>query len=317
MKVTTKYSNLVAGLVLGLTLIWAGCDASSTSQHEEEIVVEAYLVVDEPLPPIWLSTSIPVNSTFSAEGTALRNANVKVFQLASNGSVAQTFDYVESVDEPGTYLSTTNAVVLGGTTYRLEVDGGPDFEIVTAETTTPAGFELIEPSTDQIEYQDPAQYSMLVTQSTVSYGQNVFVFTMETLDPTIHNLVPIYFKFIFDKDIEEIDSVEWSQEDLNDVRVFSSQPVSEGNYEVFENGTLRVKLPWFAVAFYGPLKVTMTVLDQNLFDFQRYQQVQQGGSTLSPGEIPNVRDHVQNGRGLFGSSARVSHTVTILRESNP
>jgi len=303
-------------ILLGLVGFAIGCDSSESSLHEEEIVVESYLVVDEPLPPVWLSKSIPVNATFSTAGTALKDASVRIHLLTAQGGIERTYDYEESPEELGAYHSVQNDAVLGGRTYRLEVDGGPNFERVTAETTTPEGFELIAPSAEEIAYQDPSQYSMLVTQSAVKGGQNVFVFTMESLDPTIENLVPIYFRFIFDKDIEEIDTVEWTMEDLQEVLVYSSPPISEGNYEVFDNGTLRVKLPWFAVAFYGPLKVTMTVLDRNLFDFQRYQQVQQGGSTLSPGEIPNVRDHIENGRGLFGSSARVSHTVTILRESS-
>ena len=155
---------------------------------------------------------------------------------------------------------------------------------------------------------------MLVTQSVVEGGQSVFVFTMESLDPTLDKLVRPYFEFLFDEEYEDIDSIEWTMEDIREFVVYSSPPIFEGNYDVYSDGTLRVKLPWFAVAFYGPLKVTMTVLDQNLYDFQRYQQVQQGGSTLSPGEIPNILDHVDNGRGLFGSTARVSHTVNILRE---
>ena len=199
------HKNMFYGALLAFIVLIGGCDTVKESVHEEEIVVEAYLTVDEPLPPIWLAKSIPVNTTYSTGGTALRNATVKVHLLTASGSVERTYAYNESGDEPGAYYSLQNDVVLGGRTYQLQVDAGPEFEIVTAETTTPAEFELIAPSAEEIEYKDPAQYSMLVTQSPVPNGQSVFVFTMETLDPTIYNLVPIYFKFILDKEIEEIE----------------------------------------------------------------------------------------------------------------
>jgi len=300
--------------ILALIALLSGCDMTSPSDHTKEVVVEAYLVANEPLPTIWLSTSLSIGSTFSADAAALLGATVVVTESDASGEILRSIPYFESEDEPGAYLAAENVAVQGGFTYGLEVNAGPELGLVTAQTRVPANFELIAPSAEEIVYKDPEQYSMLVTRSEVDQGQSVFVFTMESLEPTLQNLIPAYFEFIFDEKIEDIDSVEWSLEDFKDILVFSSPPISEGNYEVFDNGTLRVKLPWFAVAFYGPLKVTMTTLDKNLYDFQRYQQVQQGGSTLSPGEIPNVLDHINNGRGLFASTARVSHTVQILRD---
>ena len=54
-----------------------------------------------------------------------------------------------------------------------------------------------------------------------------------------------------------------------------------------------------------------SAVDDNLFDFIRSQSVQQGGSTLAPGEIPNVLDHIEGGTGIFGSLARVSHETFV------
>jgi hypothetical protein len=310
-----RASNTLLFLLLASLGVLGGCDSTTTSDHVEEVIVESYLVANEPLPPIWLTKSISIGDTFNPGAVALRNAHVVVNELDGSGSIVKSILFLEASDEPGAYHASENVLVRGGHTYRLEVDAGPSFDLVTAVTTVPDDFELIAPSATEIEYKDPEQYSMLVTQSEVVGGQSVFVFTMESLDPTLQNLIPAYFEFIFDEDYENIDSVEWTLDDLREVIRFSSPPIFEGNYEVFGDGTLRVKLPWFVVAFYGPLRVTMTVLDKNLYDFQRYQQVQQGGSTLSPGEIPNVLDHVENGRGLFASTARVSHVVNILKES--
>lgn len=301
-------------VMLGILL--AGCDSTIDSNHSEKVVIESYLVADEPMPTVWISRSIPVGSIYNPAQAVVRDALVVMYVLDDDGKKTRSILFEESVSEPGAYHSVTDERVLPGATYRLEVRSEPNAEIVWAETTVPADFELIEPSATEIAYKDPAQFSMLVTQSPVEGGQSVFVFTMESLEPTLKNLIPAYREFIYDEKIDDLDTFEWSVEDFKDFLIFSSPPIFEGNYEVFPNGTLRVKLPWFAVAFYGPLKVTMTTLDKNLYDFQRYQQVQQGGSTLSPGEIPNVLDHVENGRGLFGSSSRVTAFVDILKESN-
>ncbi len=302
--------------LLMLLFVGLGCDSTVDSIHSDEIVVESYLVANEPMPPVWVSRSIALGSTFNPESVAVRDASVVIYVLNGEGVKTQTIRFEESGDEPGAYRSTTDEVVQAGKTYRLEVQSGLDAELVWAETTVPADFELIEPSATEIAYKDPAQFSMLVTQSKVEGGQSVFVFTMESLEPTLHNLIPVYREFVYDEEITDLDTFEWSVDDFKQLLVFTSPPIFEGNYEVFSDGTLRVKLPWFAVAFYGPLKVTMTILDKNLYDFQRYQQSQQGGSTLSPGEIPNVLDHIENGRGLFGSTSRVSAIVQILKEAS-
>ena len=312
MKSNHSFAPLVTFLVLAGFLV--GCDSGKVSNHSPEVVVESYLVAGEELPSVWVHVSEDKDATYILEPLAVNDAQVVIQMLGEDGEVEASFPYERDEVESGAYKAEQSHIVKGGTTYRLEVDAGSSFELVTAETLVPTSFELIAPSAEAIEYKDPAQYSMLVTQSTYQERQGIFIFTMESQDPTIQNLIPTYFEFVFpDEDIEDLEGIEWSEEDFIDLLVFSSQPIFEGNYEVFSDNTLRVKLPWFAVPFYGPLKVTMHAIDDNLFDFQRYQLVQQGGSTLSPGEIPNVVDTIENGRGVFGSMSNVSHIVDILR----
>ncbi len=54
-------------------------------------------------------------------------------------------------------------------------------------------------------------------------------------------------------------------------------------------------------------------LDDNLYDYIRSQSIQQGGSTFSPGEIPNPLEHVVGAHGTFGSYARISFDLFVLR----
>jgi hypothetical protein len=79
------------------------------------------------------------------------------------------------------------------------------------------------------------------------------------------------------------------------------------------DGTLTLQLPWLAVAFYGRNRTTANAIDDNLYDFVRTQSAQQRGGGFTPGSIPNVIEHVEGGTGVFGSIARQSYDVTVLR----
>jgi len=279
------------------------------------MVVEAYLVAGENLPAIWLSKTIDVDDVFSTGTSSINNASLDLYLLNEDGSIAKHIEYVRTFDQPGKYVPEIDHVVLADRTYRLEASAGNTIDPVSAETHVPQAFDLLSSSHVQIKYQDPDQWSMLVTQSRNPSRQAVFVFTIESLEPTVENLVEPYFDFYFeDEDTDNRAGLEFDPGDLSELLRFSSPPVNEGNYEILSDGTLRVKLPWFAVPFYGPVNVTMSTLDDNLYDFQRYQQAQQGGGLLSPGELPNVVDPINGGRGIFGSVSRVSDVVTIIRD---
>ncbi len=140
------------------------------------------------------------------------------------------------------------------------------------------------------------------------------MFTLESLDPRIENLTPLYLDAIYEINADEaFDPDSLDAGELEDFFLNASPPINEGNYTINSDPTLTIALPWFAIAFYGPSRVYTSAIDNGIFDFMRYQQVQQGGSTLSPGEIPNVLDHIEGGRGVFGSMSRVSTVVNVVR----
>lgn len=76
---------------------------------------------------------------------------------------------------------------------------------------------------------------------------------------------------------------------------------------------MRVEFPWLGILFFGLNEIRVQAVDENLYDFIRSQIVQQGGSTLPPGETPNVLEHVDGARGVFGSYASVSTAVFVKR----
>jgi hypothetical protein len=299
--------NIPFALLAAILLLAAGCD-TTTDDPQAEVVVEAYLAAGDSLPPVYLRRAISTDATFDPDA-GLSGAAVGIAQIAPDGTPVDSFAYEETL--VGTYepVADRGVRVQPRHTYRLYVQA-PENAPVTASTTVPGAIELVRSENERAVYQGPEQPSFTVTPSEVEGRQSVFIFTttsqLDFTQPTDSiraQLTPFYADIVDDDD------------SLTDFRVTSSPPLNEANYTTNPDGTLTIDLPWIAVAFYGPNIAAISAVDDNLFDFIRTQQAQQGG--LAPGEIPNVLDPVQGGVGIFGSYARTTRAVDVLRPSLP
>jgi hypothetical protein len=134
----------------------------------------------------------------------------------------------------------------------------------------------------------------------------VYVFTVtsrldfqNTPDSTLRKgLTPLY-----------ADQYDAEEDSLTRFRINSSGLLNQGSFTENADGTITVDLPWLGVAFFGPNRVALNVVDDNYYDFLRSQSAQQGA--FAPGEIPNVIEHVKGGTGIFGSYARDTVRVNI------
>jgi hypothetical protein len=278
----------------------AGCDGLGSSGAPPAVVLEAYYISGENLGAVRLSRTASIDGVYDLQTLAVRDAAVRVELFASDGSVEEVFDYEYAYGS--VYQATDgDAVAQPGSTYRVIAELA-DGEVVSAETTVPGAFEIRRISATSVEYQSAEQLEFDVTRSFVAGRQAIFVFSTEAGDPRAEMLTPLYAEIVGD--------------DIEQVRITESPPVNEENYDVNGDGTLTIRLPWLAVAFYGPNEVIASSIDDNLYDFLRSQFVQQGGSTFAPGEIPNVIEHVEGGTGIFGSLSRVSAQVEIRRETD-
>jgi len=303
-----------AGLLLAALILLAACDTTEPSLHVPEYVVESYQIANEPLKRVRLSLTEDVNVRYNVTALAVRNANVQVHLLAENGDIERTYPYRALLNEPGVYEPEQADPVLPKRTYALEITFPDNTDRITAQTTVPGAFEILQSNADRLVYQDPERLALTVTQSEYATRQSIFIFSTQALMPAIENLTPLYLDIIYDvNDLSEVEPGELDPEEMNEFLVGGSPPVNEGNYDINPDGTLVIRLPWFAVVFYGPNRITASAIDENVYDFVRVLNVQQGGSTLSPGEIPNVLEHIDGGTGIFGSMARVTAEVYIER----
>lgn len=288
-------------LVLPLFLVLSSCDIYNQEDYSEYIVLEAYAVANNPLPEIFVTTTSPVDVEYNRESVRVQNANVRITQLDTEGNDADQFDYFYSSTH-NSYITTSNHKVLPNSTYRLDIDFDDRPEVIQAFTTIPDEFRILNNIPEEVIYQSTEQIEITVSAPKRTNFQSVFVFSTIADNPTIDNLTPFY-KASFDNDAIE----------LSDVVINSSGLINEGNFEINSDQTITLRFPWIGVAFYGESKIVIHSVDKNLSDLVRSQQVQLGGSTLSPGEIPNLIYNIEGGIGVFGSLAADTARTAFIR----
>lgn len=321
--------RLTVLLVAALAAVASGCDGTTDDDFSPQIVVSAFLGAGEPLPAIRLSQTLPLLDVYTPEAAAVGGAQITLTLLAPDGSDERAYPYVPGRD-PGVYVVQAGDVgVVAGRTYRLDVVG-PDGERLSATTTVPPDFDLLAGPEDEVVYGVGQGPEVQITRSSTPERQAAFVASTRALAPDEfeavvvdgetryrrQNLpgrygpVPVYQRFF---DCAEADGTLVCEDDPTDGAVVGTSPViNEASYIDLGDGTLLVQVPFLAFGFYGPQEITLLSLDAAFQDFLQTQAIQGGGSTLSPGEIPNVTTNVEGGLGVFGSYSRETVTTTIV-----
>jgi hypothetical protein len=302
-------------LFLALICIQA-CEVYEQVDFEPQLMVEAYMIHRNPLPEVRLSNTQPVFETYRFADAAVSDAIVEIALLKKNGEDSLSFAYRNV--EPGIYQPLNRAYrAWAGNTYELRVRAGQGR--LSAQTTIPRAFLSSQPILSEVVYQGTEQFDVEVTPTSSAERQTIYIFTVIASDAQQENLTPFYAS-IFENALEDDEDFEQNpdsvrQENLRELSVINSNIVNEANYQIQSNGRIRIRLPWIAIAFYGPNTVVANSIDDNLYDFVRSQDVQLGGSTLAPGEIQDVIMHVEGGIGIFGSMS--TDTTRVLVVPNP
>lgn len=285
-------------------LLVSGCDPYKQDSFQEQMVVEAFLTAGEPLPEIRLSRTLPFDEFYSFETAALSGLDLRVLLTDDAGAVTQTFTYAES-DQRGIYLPEDDtALVQPGRVYRLEVRENPDAAPkLRARTFVPGGFELVSDNGDTFVYQGPVQYEPTFTISFYPGRQNYYIASTLALQPDPELLTPFYAGFFEEENPDQF------------LRV-SSPIINEGNYEINDDNTITLTLPWISIAYFGPNEVAFYALDTNLYDYVRTLSLQGGGPNQSPGQIDNILWNVEGGIGIFGSRTGISSVITVVPFGN-
>lgn len=299
-RFTKSYlSTLSCLFLLSLGVLWS-CTPYEQDTYEQEYVVEAYLVEGEVFPDVTLTTSGKLFDSYSLRDQRVDGATVFIESI----DAGQIMTY-QQIDTSGIYTPVDTTLKIQATaTYTLTITIPGEDDPIRASTTVPEPLTVLGGITDRVVYQSSEQLEILVSGSPAGQ-QRFFIFNTIAQDPKEEDLTPFYQSTLEDSDGDVV---------LEDFYKVSSGILNEANF-FDENGNTVLRLPWLAVSFYGRNAIVANVLDKNSYDFVRSQSVQLGGSTLSPGEIQNVINHVEGAVGIFGSIS--SDTIYTTIERNP
>jgi hypothetical protein len=289
-----------------LTLTGTGCeDPYSQEGYEEYYVIESYLVAQNRLPPVRLSTTSPALDEYHFEDKAVSGATVEVHLLEEGPESPSQHIFSYEQTEAGIYVPLLDHEVLPRRTYRLEIDLPDAATSLQAYTTVPDTFTTVGGLADTVTYQSSVQPEITVTPSYYPGRQSVYVFNTIAMEPRADNLTPFYASQL-DGDTE-----------LEDFVNNESPLTNEANFDINPDSTITLRYPWIGVAFFGENLIVTNTMDDNIYDFLRSQSVQLGGSTLPPGEIQNAIYNVEGGIGVFGSIASDTVRTYIKRPQQP
>lgn len=305
----------------------SGCDGTRDDEFVSLLVVSASLGAGEPLPPVQLSRTSPLLDRYDPEAVAVAGARVTVTLLAPDGTDEQTTVYAEGASRY--FPSADVPTVLPGRTYRLDVAVGG--ETLRAVTAVPQALAVVEGPAESVVYRDGQGPELRIRLTSTPERQAAFVASTRALAPARFDEVtvdgetryrsvpdaerflpvPLYQRFL-DCEPEPAGTILCEDNPLDNAVTGTSPVINEDSYIDLGDGTARVQVPFLAFGFYGPYRISLVSVDDALQTFVQTQAIQGGGSTLSPGEIPNVTTNVEGGLGVFGSYARVFVETRIV-----
>ncbi len=312
-------------IALAAAFLFSACDSASPDA-DQRIVVSALLEAGGSLPDVSVSRTVPLGELYDPATAAIRDAEVRIVRLTTTPDTTRfAFDPETSRYEP----VGGSGPAVPGATYRLEVRA--DGLDLTAETTVPRQFDVVEALPDSAVYQVPQTGPQLrITTSSVAGRQSVYVASTQALlaDEFVEveedgetryrsrnlpgRFLPVPFVRLFLNCDDAPGGGLVCDEDPAGADSGTSPIINEASYRLLGDGTARVDLPWLAFGFYGPTEVSLVALDDAYQAFVEGTANQTGGGTLSPGEIPNVTSNVQGGIGVFGSFARITARINVL-----
>ena len=286
-----------------LLLLLTACESYFQDDFEEVVVIESYLVANRSLPVVTVSKILPADVEYSLRDAAITDANVFITLIDENGDPVEIFPYFLSSSNLGEYTPVDPShVVLPTQRYRLDVSFNSRNEIVSATTTVPDQLNVTNQVESEVVYQSEEQLEIVLSPTVQTQAQKFFVFDTISLEPDESNLTPFYSAAVSNGNAA-----------LSDFVKNSSGLINEGNFMISQDGSISLNFPWIGAAFYGDNLIVTNSVDTALSEFVRSQDVQLGGSTLSPGEIPNLVYNIEGGIGIFGSISSDTVQTRFLR----
>lgn len=296
MRIFSRIGTLSAtAAALCLSLVVSSCGDPIPQDYDPLYVVEALLLVDQPIDGISVVRSQPVTQQFSLERSLVSTATVTI----SDGTASYTLAWRRDPIRGGVYyLPDRSVTVKPSTQYSLRIEAA-DGTVLTGTTKTPGSMSWTRPVRPVLQYPtndlEFGQNDSLKIEWTPVEGSEAYFIGVSSLDTSNYGM---YLPTPTDEANERI------------YRFF------EANYP-FYNETIRWSpalnntdppISWIIFKWYGRQKIAVYAPENNYY---RWFQFAQRGQSPTYNELFNSIEG--NGIGFFGASAVIYDSTFVLK----
>ena len=280
-----------------------GCDTAADNTLDTHFVVESVLLTQKSAPELWLSKAAPLsvqNTDYRGEGQIGAAVTVRIL----GPQLDTLIRYAEVPDEPGTYVDTSGYWVRPLHTYELAIEPANAAPTITATTVVPDTFAIVGEYFRDVVYDSTGHVELRITRGFYP-GREMTHYTLQTEAWnwwTADLLVP--------SAMAEHDA--GNGRSLRGLGFEASPILNLASSHSNDDGTYTIRYPLAYVNYFRRNDICIFAMDDNTYDFMRSLEVQQGGSSFAPGEIPNPIPHIDGAHGLFGSGSRRCISLNVL-----
>jgi len=286
-------SLMVAGL-LAVTALLTSCGDPIPQDYTPQVVVEAFLYVDQPIKGIRIYWSQSLSDTFKYERAAIRTGMVEI----TTGATTIPLHFVAD-SNGGTWEAVdTNIHIQPSTTYNLAVN--VEGRSMSGVTTTPVRIEWIKPPKDTIQYPgfmnegkpvDSLKVSWTVPPTTTEY-----MVAMECLDTLRYG---VYL------DPPTTDS----NRRIRDSEFDDDTPLARERTRIAFAQASNI-FSWGAFKWFGRHEFRVYAGDRNFINWLK--QLTFGGRQINP-NLGSIKD----GIGVFGSASVIKAPTFLRKDVTP
>lgn len=284
------------------------------------MVVDANLIVGNPLPQVHLRRTLPPTEPYDPPRALVTGAEVFITADSIPGDTQLTLSLAPV--SAGVYAALPAPIVRPNWNYHLRVVAA-DGRVVTADTHTPDPFHVnawlkLDGNTLAVvdtlaTFADVAVPDSLYRRNTIVYQDGLLEARFDRVHAAAYQ---VGLKSLDPDSPLVIDADFLSDEDIANLTRDPVSPPFDAN-----NGSVR--LPWFAIFFEGRYHIRILAVDRNWYDLIRSSPAF-GGNTGGFGgnagdQFERPIFHVNGGIGLFGSAAmdQIGIYVAPKPESQP
>jgi len=286
-------SLMVAGL-LAVTALLTSCGDPIPQDYTPQVVVEAFLYVDQPIKGIRIYWSQSLSDTFKYERAAIRTGMVEI----TTGSTRIPLHFVTD-SNGGAWEAVDTAIhIQPTTTYNLAVN--VEGRSMSGVTTTPVRIEWIKPPKDTIQYpgfmNEGKPVDSLKVSWTVPPTSTEYMVAMECLDTLRYG---VYL----------IPPTTDSNRRIRDSEFDDDTPLARERTRIAFAQAPNI-FSWGAFKWFGRHEFRVYAGDRNFINWLK--QLTFGGRQINP-NLGSIKD----GIGVFGSASVVKAPTFLRKDVTP